>query len=181
VLFADLVSFTDHTTKVSPGELISELNLVFSRFDGLVEACGAEKIKTMGDGYLAVAGAPTPRPDHAEVICDVALRMREAMAAINTELGTEFQLRIGVATGPLIAGVVGTNRFSYDLWGETVNLASRMETMCPPGAIQVTGEVARSAGDGFEFDRQQTIEVKGIGETATCLLNGRRSVTPRSP
>ncbi|MGH8915994.1 MAG: adenylate/guanylate cyclase domain-containing protein, partial [Acidimicrobiia bacterium] len=142
VSFADLVGFTDHTTRAAPEQVVSELNHVFSRFDALAGSCGAEKIKTMGDGYLAVAGCPNPRPDHAAVMCDLALRMQEAMPEINRELGSSFQLRIGLHTGPLVAGVVGAARFSYDLWGHTVNLASRMETMCPPGRIQVTEAVA---------------------------------------
>jgi class 3 adenylate cyclase len=114
------------------------------------------------------------------VICEVALRMRDAMTEINRELGSGFQLRIGIATGPLIAGVVGTRRFSYDLWGSTVNLASRMETLCPPGSILVTGEVARAAGDAFEFEGHHAIDVKGIGQTATCLLVDRKRLVSQS-
>jgi guanylate cyclase len=175
VLFADIVAFTDHTTKVAPEVLIDELNGVFSGFDSLVDACGAEKIKTMGDGYLAVSGAPTPRPDHASIICELALRMHEEMPRINQELGSSFQLRIGIDTGPVVAGVVGTTRFSYDLWGGTVNLASRMQTMCPPGGVQVTEAVAKAAGDAYAFERHGTSEVKGVGPVATCLLVARLS------
>jgi guanylate cyclase len=175
VMFADLVGFTDHSTRVSPEQLIEELNRVFSRFDALVEACGAEKIKTMGDGYMAVAGAPIPRSDHVTVMCELALRMQEAMPAINRELGSSLQLRIGLDTGPLIAGVVGTARFSYDLWGATVNLASRMETLSPPGRIRVTDAVAEAAGGSFVFEGHDTMEVKGLGPVPTCLLVGRSS------
>lgn len=173
VLFADMVGFTDHTLQVSPEQLIQELNEVFSRFDELVEVCGAEKIKTMGDGYMAVAGVPTARTDHVDVICDLALRMQEAMS----DFTTEFALRVGVATGPLVAGVVGTSRFSYDLWGQTVNLASRMETTCPPGSIQVTDRVAQAVASGFSFDRHGVTDVKGVGPVKTCLLVGRKPVT----
>jgi adenylate cyclase len=174
VMFADIVGFTDHSSRITPEQLIGELNHIFSRFDALVDGCGAEKIKTIGDGYLAVAGAPDPRRDHAAIMCDLALRMEEAMPEINRELGYPFQLRIGLDTGRLVAGVVGTSRFSYDLWGDTVNLASRMETMAPSGAIQVTEAVAAAAGDGFVFDNHGTSEVKGLGPVATCFLVGRR-------
>jgi guanylate cyclase len=174
VMFADIVGFTDHSSRIAPEQLIGELNQIFSRFDALVDSCGAEKIKTMGDGYLAVAGAPSRRPDHAGIMCELALRMQEAMPEINRDLGSSFQLRIGLNTGPLVAGVVGSSRFSYDLWGDTVNLASRMETMSSPGGIQVTEAVAYAAGDGFVFEDHGTSEVKGLGPIATCLLVGRR-------
>jgi class 3 adenylate cyclase len=173
VMFADIVGFTEHSSRVTPEQLIGELNHVFSRFDGLVDSCGAEKIKTMGDGYLAVAGAPNQRPDHAAIMCELALRMQEAIPEINRDLGSSLQLRIGLNTGRLVAGVVGTTRFSYDLWGDTVNLASRMETMSPPGGIQVTPAVAQAAGSGFLFEPQGTIEVKGVGPITPNLLVGR--------
>lgn len=181
VLFADLVGFTDHSLRVSPERLIEELNEVFSRFDALVAACGAEKIKTMGDGYLAVAGAPDERSDHAAVICELALQLQESLPKINRDLGTAFELRIGIDTGPLIAGVVGKSRFSYDLWGQTVNLASRMQTLCPPGMVLVTDPVSRVAGPDFVFDRHTMTEVKGVGQVATCVLVGRaeESANPR--
>lgn len=173
VMFADIVGFTDHSSRITPEQLIGELNHIFSRFDAMADSCGAEKIKTMGDGYLAVAGAPNRSPDHAGVMCELALRMLEAMPKINQELGSAFQLRIGLDTGRLVAGVVGSSRFSFDLWGDTVNLASRMESMSPPGGIQVTESVAEAAGNGFVFDRHGISEVKGLGPIATCLLVGR--------
>jgi guanylate cyclase len=181
VLFADIVGFTEHSTQVSPETLVGELNDVFSRFDALVETSGAEKIKTMGDGYLAVAGAPEPRPDHAQVMCELALRLKETMGPINARAGTSFQLRIGLHTGPLVAGVVGEARLSYDLWGETVNLASRMETMSPPGQILVTEAVVGAAGDGFVFQAHGTGDAKGIGQVSTHLLVGRAPVPSPSP
>jgi guanylate cyclase len=180
VLFADIVGFTEHSTQVSPEALVGELNEVFSSFDTLVEACGAEKIKTVGDGYLAVAGAPEPRSDHAPVMCELALSMQETMGPINARTGTTFQLRIGLHTGPLVAGVVGEARLSYDLWGETVNLASRMETMSPPGQILVTDAVVRTAGDGFVFQPHGTGDAKGIGRVRTHLLVGRAQVAAAS-
>ncbi|MGH8951304.1 MAG: adenylate/guanylate cyclase domain-containing protein [Acidimicrobiia bacterium] len=176
VMFADIVGFTDHSTRVPPEQLIGELNRIFSRFDALVAECGAEKIKTMGDGYLAVAGAPNPLPDHADRMCELALRMQAVVPSINHELGSDFRLRVGLDTGKLVAGVVGTSRFSYDLWGATVNLASRMETMSPPGAIHVTEAVAKAAGDDFTFERYGVSEVKGVGPIGSCLLVGRTDV-----
>lgn len=176
VMFADIVGFTDHTTRISAEQLIKELNLIFSRFDALVEDLGAEKIKTIGDGYLAVAGAPVRRPDHAEVMCELALRMHEIMPAINEELGSSLQLRIGLHTGPLVAGVVGVSRFAYDLWGHTVNLASRMEAVSPPGGIRATDTVAEAAGGRYVFERHGLTDVKGVGPVPSCLLVGRKSI-----
>lgn len=172
VLFADLVGFTDHASHLRPELLIVQLNSIFSRFDGLVATVGAEKIKTMGDGYLAVAGAPEARPDHASVMCQLALEMQRAMSEINAELGTEFGLRVGLNTGRLVAGVVGTSRFSYDLWGDTVNLASRMENIGPPGRVRVTRAVVEAAGSSWLFEDSGTWDVKGKGPTPTFLLIG---------
>jgi guanylate cyclase len=173
VLFADIVGFTDHASQVAPERLIAELNVIFSHFDGLVERCGGEKIKTMGDGYLAVAGAPEEQPDHIDAMCELGLRMQDAMPVINRELGTDFELRVGINTGRVVAGVVGTARFSYDLWGSTVNLASRMETLSAPGTILVTESVAGAVEDRFTFQEGGVAEVKGVGPTAVYLLVGR--------
>jgi adenylate cyclase len=179
VLFADLVGFTAHATTVSPDELVGQLNEVFSRFDELVTGVGAEKIKTMGDGYLAVAGAPNRRPDHVDVICRLALGMQGAMDDINRTLDTRFGLRVGIATGRLVAGVVGTNRFSYDLWGDTVNMASRMESLAEPGTIRVTSAVADGGAGSYRFADGGQSDVKGIGAIPTFILIGERSpITP---
>jgi guanylate cyclase len=172
VLFADIVGFTDHASRIPPERLIAELNLVFSRFDALVEQCGAEKIKTMGDGYLAIAGAPEERPDHVAVICELGLRMQAAIPEINRELSSDFRLRVGVNTGRAVAGVVGTARFSYDLWGDTVNLASRMETLSDPGTIRVTEPVVTAVSDRYQFRDGGICEVKGKGLTQTYVLVG---------
>jgi adenylate cyclase len=174
VLFADIVGFTDHSSLVAPDVLVSELNHIFSRFDALIAECGAEKIKTMGDGYLAVAGAPEENPAHASVMCELALRMQAAMPEINSELGLDFRLRIGLNTGRLVAGIVGTSRFSYDLWGDTVNVASRMESLGPPGRIRVTQAVVDEAGDHWVFETAETCDVKGKGPTETYLLVSKR-------
>lgn len=172
VLFADLVGFTDHASHLQPDLLIAQLNLIFSKFDQIVGDCGAEKIKTMGDGYLAVSGAPEPRPDHASIMCELALKMQRAMPEINAELGTDLGLRVGLNTGRLVAGVIGTSRFSYDLWGDTVNLASRMENIGPPGRVRVTRSVVEAAGDSWVFEDSGICDVKGKGPTATYLLIG---------
>ncbi len=174
VLFADLVGFTDHARRISPQELVEELNAVFSRFDNLVSAAGAAKIKTMGDGYLAVAGAPDRRDDHAEVMCDIALGMQTAISELNRDADTNLSLRIGMATGGLVAGVVGTSRFSYDLWGDTVNLASRMEALAEPGSIRVTVDVSTASGDTFVFEDGGTCQVRGIGAVETAVLTTRK-------
>jgi guanylate cyclase len=173
VLFADLVGFTEHTRHVSPQRLIEELNEVFSRFDALVGDAGAEKIKTMGDGYLAVAGAPDRRQDHPSVMCDLALGMLAAIGDLNQRMGTSFAVRIGLATGRLVAGVVGTARFSYDLWGDTVNLASRMQTLADPGSIRVTADLANAVPDGYLFADGGVCVVRGVGEVDTRILVGR--------
>jgi class 3 adenylate cyclase len=127
----------------------------------------------MGDGYLAVAGAPEENPGHASVMCRLALRMQEAMPGVNSQLGADFQVRIGLNTGRLVAGVVGTSRFSYDLWGDTVNVASRMEALGPPGKIRVTRAVVDEARDRWEFQEAGTCEVKGKEPTETYLLVSR--------
>lgn len=173
VMFADIVGFTDHSSHVAPDVLVSELNHIFTRFDELVAECGAEKIKTMGDGYLAVAGAPEENPGHASVMCELALRMQAVMPEINSELGLDLQLRIGLNSGPLVAGIVGASRVSYDLWGDTVNLASRMESLGPPGGIRVTRTVVDEAGEHWVFDAAGTCDVKGKGPTETFLLVSR--------
>jgi guanylate cyclase len=173
VLFADLVGFTDHARNVTPQRLIEELNEVFSRFDSLVGEFGAEKIKTMGDGYLAVSGAPERRQGHELVMCGLALGMLNAIGDVNEAMGTTFALRIGLATGSLVAGVVGTARFTYDLWGDTVNLASRMQTLADPDSIRATADLAGAAGDGFQFVDGGTCVVHGVGEVDTRILVGR--------
>jgi guanylate cyclase len=174
VLFADLVGFTAHSTEVSPDRLVEELNEVFSRFDGLVADLGAEKIKTIGDGYMAVAGVPVSVDHPSEVVCDLAIAMQAEMPMLNQDLGTGFQLRVGVTTGKVAAGVIGTLRFSYDLWGDTVNLASRLQKLAEPGQVLVSESVVAACGDAFEFTAIGSIDVRGRGETPVFALVGRR-------
>jgi class 3 adenylate cyclase len=138
VLFADIVEFTKFSASILPQRLVEILNDVFSEFDRLAERHGLEKIKTVGDAYMVVGGLPTPRADHAEAVAEMALEMRDALAGYEKTIGASLQLRIGIHTGPVVAGVIGRRKFSYDLWGDTVNTASRMESHGLPGVIQVT-------------------------------------------
>jgi adenylate cyclase len=152
------------------------LNDIFSAFDDLVTAHGLEKIKTIGDGYLAAAGIPTPRPDHAEAAARLALAMHEALSELPTASGLD--LRVGIDSGPVVAGVIGRTKFGYDLWGDTVNTASRMESHAPPGAIQVTERTYRQLEESFTFERRTGVFVKGKGEMTTYILLGERPQPP---
>ena len=133
ILFADLVGFTAAASRVTPAVLVNNLNRIFSAFDELCRQLQIEKIKTIGDAYMAAAGVPLPRPDHAEVMADFALAMLAALERVNAAAEVPFQMRIGIHTGPVVAGVIGSHRFLYDIWGDTVNLASRLESHGLPG------------------------------------------------
>lgn len=173
VLFGDLVGFTAFSSNISPGEVVDVLNGLFSLFDQAAIELNIEKIKTIGDCYMAVCGLPKPCPDHAERMARMALRMLEATSAYGKEKGLNLQLRIGLNSGPVVAGVIGTSKFIYDLWGDTVNLASRMEATGVPGEIQVTRSVYERLKDGFEFESRGVIQVKGKGEIEAWLLHGQ--------
>jgi len=173
VLFADIVDFTGLSTHRSPIEIVSLLNQIFSAFDSLAEYHGLEKIKTIGDAYMVVGGIPTPRADHVEAIAEMALDMQTAIAKFNTETGESFSIRIGISTGPAVAGVIGTKKFIYDLWGDTVNTASRMESQGVPGEIQVTEPTYRCLQDRYLLEKRGTIPIKGKGEMQTYLLKGK--------
>lgn len=175
VLFADLVDFTKLSARISPRELVSLLNEIFSTFDQLAEQHGLEKIKTVGDAYLVVGGLPTPRADHAAAIAEMALDMQQAVAHLSAQLEESFSIRIGINTGPVVAGVIGAKKFSYDLWGDTVNLASRMESHGLPGQIQVAPAAYEHLQDKYEFEERGCIPVKGKGEMRTYLLTGRKA------
>ena len=172
VLFADLVKFTEFSLSTSPTELVELLNVIFSKFDRLAEKHAVEKIKTIGDAYMAVAGLPTPRPDHAQAIAYMALDMQAAIAQFNDDTGQNFKIRIGINSGPVVAGVIGIKKFSYDLWGDTVNTASRMESHGIPGCIQVTAATYELLKDQYRFEQREPIEVKGKGAMTTYLLKG---------
>lgn len=173
VMFADIVGFTQFSARTSPKELVKILNLIFSKFDQLAEQHGLEKIKTIGDAYMVVSGLPTPRLDHASAIAQMALDMQAEMVNVAAETGEAFKLRIGINSGPAVAGVIGIKKFFYDLWGDTVNVASRMESQGIDGAIQVTAATYELLRDKFLFEERGVIYVKGKGDMTTYLLTGR--------
>ncbi len=170
VMFADLVEFTVSSDGVCPGEVVQELNSLFTVFDELVERHGLEKIKTIGDAYMVAGGVPDPRPDHAKAVAQMALAVRDAVAGRLDPSGRPLEMRIGIDTGPVVAGVIGRHKFSYDLWGDTVNTASRMESHGVPGRIQVTERTYHRLKDDFEFERRGPVEIKGKGEMVTWFL-----------
>jgi adenylate cyclase len=172
VLFADLAGFTVRSAHETPAETVAVLNEVFSVFDGLVRRYGLEKIRTIGDSYMVAAGVPVARPDHAHAICAMALDMRSEVARLNAEHDWDLSFRIGVNSGPAVAGIVGREKFHYDLWGDTVNIASRMESHGLPDQIQVTEVVYQRLKDDFVFERRGLIDVKGKGPTVTYFLVG---------
>jgi class 3 adenylate cyclase len=177
VLFGDIVSFTEFASSVSANELVNMLNEIFSEFDRLVDHYGLEKIKTIGDSYMAVGGLPMPRPDHADAIASMALDMQKSICKFIRPDGNPFQLRIGIHTGQAVAGVIGTKKFIYDLWGDTVNIASRMESNGIAGCIQVTDVTYQILKNKFQFAPQRTIEIKGKGDMITYFLTGHKTKT----
>jgi adenylate cyclase len=180
ILFADVVDFTPLAQRLPPVETVGLLDQLFSRFDALVERHGLEKIKTIGDCYMAAAGVPNPRPDHARRAALLALDMREAVATSALAGEPGFELRIGINSGPVVAGVIGTKRFLYDLWGDAVNTASRMESHSTPGEIQITRTTYELLKDEFVCRRRGTILVKGKGRMETWYLVGSRSDDARA-
>lgn len=174
VLFADIVGFTRLSAQVSPTEMVQMLNRIFSSFDRLATVHGLEKIKTIGDGYHAVAGIPVGRSDHAEAAATMALDMLETVERLAAETGWPLKIRIGIASGgPVIAGVIGSRKYVYEVWGDVVNTASRMESHGIPCAIQVTEETRDRLRDSFTFEDRGSMEVKGKGPMRTYLLTGR--------
>ena len=175
ILFADVVDFTPLAQRLPPAEVVGILDQLFSRFDTLLERHGLEKIKTIGDCYMAAAGVPDPSPDHARRAALLALDMRQAVATSLVGDGFGLELRIGINSGPVIAGVIGSKRFLYDLWGDAVNTASRMESHSMPGEIQITRATYELLKDEFVCRPRGAIEVKGKGRMETWYLVGRRS------
>jgi guanylate cyclase len=180
ILFADVVDFTPLSQRLSPAEMVGILDRLFSHFDALVERHGLEKIKTVGDCYMAAAGVPDPHRDHARRAALLALDMREAVATSAVAGREGLELRIGINSGPVVAGVIGRKRFLYDLWSDAVNTASRMESHGTPGEIQITRETYELLKDEFVCRRRGRIPVKGKGEMETWYLVGPRSDDHRS-
>lgn len=177
ILFADLVNFTQISTTMSATKLVYLLNEIFSTFDGLTEKHGLEKIKTIGDAYMVASGIPIQRSDHAEAIAEMAIDMLAAIKELNLKLNENFDLRIGINSGPVVAGVIGTKKFIYDLWGNAVNTASRMESHGIAGRIQVSIYTYNLLQDKYEFEERGLIEIKGKGEMQTYLLLGIKKST----
>jgi class 3 adenylate cyclase len=173
VLFADVVDFTRRCQGIAPEQVVQILSDLFSEFDQLAQQRGLEKIKTIGDAYMVVGGLPEPRPDHAEAVAEMALAMCEEVAGRSDPSGQPLAVRIGIDTGPVVAGVIGTSKFSYDLWGDTVNTASRMESHGVPGQIQVTARTFQQLHGSYRFERRGPIPVKGKGEVVTYFLVAR--------
>jgi adenylate cyclase len=177
VLFVDLVGSTSLAAALPPGDLVALLNDVFSAFDDLADQYGLEKIKTVGDAYIAVGGLPRPDPDHLTSAADLALAIRDEIRRYVVPGIGPLEIRLGLHTGPVVAGVIGKRKFSYDIWGDTVNIASRMESTGIPGEIQVTTEVRERLNQDFEFEQRGTIDIKGKGQMHTFLLKARASTS----
>jgi class 3 adenylate cyclase len=169
VLFADIVNFTGYAASHPPEQVVEMLNRVFYAFDDMVERRGLEKIKTIGDAYMVAAGVPVPRPDHAEAIAELAFEMLDFVAGLAVD-GLTVELRIGIHSGRAVAGVIGKHKFSYDIWGDTVNEAARLQASSEPGRIQISAETARRLGPGWQLEPRGEIELKGLGEVATYFL-----------
>jgi adenylate cyclase len=174
ILFADVVDFTPLSDRLQPAEVVGVLDELFTYFDSLADRFNVEKIKTIGDCYMVAAGVPTPRADHARVMALMAIDMREAMRSRDAVGHLGLELRIGINSGPVVAGVIGRKRFLYDLWGDAVNMASRMESQGTPGRIQVTQATYELLCDEFVLEPRGTVPIKGKGDVETWYLIGRR-------
>ena len=170
VVFSDFVGFTEISSRLPVADLVSSLNGLFSAFDAACGSLGVDKIKTIGDAYMAAAGLPGSSGEHVRAAADLTLAMQSAVR----DVGAPWQIRIGLDVGSVMAGVIGTTKFVYDLWGDAVNVASRLETSAPPGRIQVSAAVAAALGDAFELEPRGAIELKGKGSTEAYFLLGRR-------
>ena len=173
VLFADLVGFTPMSAKLPAEQVVDHLDAIFTAFDHLCDKHGVEKIKTIGDAYMVAGGVPGAREDHAVAVAEMALEMNEVVAEAAARLGADLQLRIGLNSGPVVAGVIGKRKFIYDLWGDTVNTASRMESHGEAGRVHVSEETAKRLGDVFSLQARGQIEVKGKGPMSTFFVQPR--------
>lgn len=181
ILFADIAGFTRRASEIPPTELVRFLDRLYTTFDRLVDRHGLEKIKTTGDAYMVVSGVPIPRPDHVEALAALALDMSRAVADLRDPRGDPVPLRMGMAAGPVVAGVVGARRFFYDVWGDAVNVASRMETTDPEGRIQVPQNVFERLQHDYVLEERGTIQIKGKGPMHTWYLVGHKQPAAISP
>jgi adenylate cyclase len=175
VLFADIAGYTKRASDTTPSDLVRFLDRLYTDLDALVDRHGLEKVKTSGDSYMVVSGVPQPRPDHLEALACLALDMADAVADLRDPNGREAPLRIGLAAGPVVAGVVGARKFFYDVWGDAVNVASRMETTDIEGRIQVPQDVYERLNHAFDFEQRGEVDIKGKGVMTTWYLVGRRN------
>lgn len=178
VLFADIVGFTPLAEKLPPQELINLLDEIFSRFDSVVDRMGLEKIKTIGDAYMAAAGVPRPRPDHAAAMAELALTLQEITQSIAQARSVPLAIRIGLHSGPVVAGVIGRRKFAYDLWGDTVNTAARLESHGLPGEIQLSAATKNALNSTWLVEARGPVTLKGKGTVEAYLLRGRQAAPP---
>jgi len=181
ILFADMVGFTPLSSEIPPVEMVELLNEVFSYFDGLVDKYGLEKIKTIGDCYMIASGVPRPRPDHAHALIRLALEMRAYLATHTFRAGRQLHFRMGINSGPVLAGVIGRKKFIYDLWGDAVNTASRMESHGRSGTIQIARATYELVKDDFECEPRGMVNVKGKGELEVWFVTGSKTPDPQAP
>jgi adenylate cyclase len=174
VLFTDIVGFTKMSENLTPSDVVGFLNQIFTSFDDLAEKYKLEKIKTVGDSYMVAGGFPEPQIDHVEAVADFALEIQEIVKTIGIEKNQTICMRTGIHTGPAVAGVIGNKKFIYDVWGDTVNIASRMESHGIEGEIQVSEETYEQLKDSYLLKERGSIEVKGKGEMTTYLLIGKK-------
>jgi adenylate cyclase len=173
ILFSDLVGFTKLSSRLSAADLVRLLNGLFSEFDRLALKLGVEKIKTIGDAYMLVGGLPEPRADHADAVADMALAMIETVERMNCDLPIPLQMRIGIHSGDVAAGVIGTHKFAYDIWGDAVNIASRMESHSLPNRIQISAATHGHLRERFRLEPHGSVDIKGKGPMETYFLLGR--------
>jgi len=181
VLIADVVGFSDLTPAVSSERLTLLVDAIFTTFDGLAKERGLKKVKTLGNSYMAVAGVPTPAGDHAAQAARLALDMVDALERLNERSGHALQVRIGIATGPVVAGVIGKRQYLYDVWGDAVSIASRMESHGVAGRVQVSESTRRLLGESFQLEQRGALEVEGKGEVRTWFVSGPSGAPVREP